>query len=66
MVFVIQNTQNRDSKALHLKLDELICAVDKARLELVDAEEESDEVLEQHQREFKRVRRENKVGSQGT
>ena len=58
MVFVIQNTQNRDSKAIHLKLDELICAADKARLELVDAEEEPDEVIEQHQREFERVRRE--------
>ena len=57
MVFVIQNTQNRDSKALHLKLDELICAVDKARLELVDAEEQADEVLERYQREFVRRRR---------
>lgn len=58
MVFVIQNTQNRDSKALHLKLDELICAVDKARLELVDAEEQADEVLERYQRDFERRRRE--------
>lgn len=63
MVFVIQNTQNRDSKAIHLKLDELICAVDKARLELVDAEEQPDEVLEQHQREFERVRREESIST---
>ncbi|MDX2157295.1 MAG: low affinity iron permease family protein [Hyphomicrobiaceae bacterium] len=57
MVFLIQNTQNRDSRAIHLKLDELICAVDHARLELVDAEELSDEELDRHQREFKRKRR---------
>lgn len=56
MVFLIQSTQNRDAKAIHLKLDELICAVDKARLELVDAEDLKDEELERHQREFTRRR----------
>jgi len=39
MVFVIQNSQNRDAKAVHAKLDELIRAVDAARNEFVDAEE---------------------------
>lgn len=57
MVYIIQNTQNRDARAIHLKLDELICAVDKARLDLVDAEDLSDEELERHQREFTRQRR---------
>src|SRR5256886_4755426 len=38
MVFLIQNTQNRDAKAVHLKLDELIRALKDARNELVDLE----------------------------
>ena len=38
MVFLIQNTQNRDAKAVHLKLDELIRAIKNARNELVDLE----------------------------
>jgi low affinity Fe/Cu permease len=46
MVFLIQNTQNRDSKAVHLKLDELIRALAGARNRLVDLEELSDEELE--------------------
>ena len=46
MVFLIQNTQNRDAKALHLKLDELIRALEGARQEIfVDLEEKSDEEL---------------------
>jgi low affinity Fe/Cu permease len=46
MVFVIQNAQNRDSKALHAKLDELIRSIDAARNEFVDAENEPEEVLD--------------------
>ena len=45
MVFIIQNTQNRDAKAVHLKLDEIIRAIKGARNELVDLEELSDEEL---------------------
>ena len=45
MVFLIQNTQNRDSLALHLKLDEIINAIDKADDELIRAEDESEEEL---------------------
>jgi low affinity Fe/Cu permease len=45
MVFLIQNTQNRETKAINLKLDELIRAVEKARNNMVDLENASDEEL---------------------
>jgi low affinity Fe/Cu permease len=56
MVFLIQNTQNRDAKAIHLKLDELIRAVKEARNGMVDLEDLSDEELKKLQEEFKRLR----------
>lgn len=56
MVFLIQNTQNRDAKAMHLKLDELIRAVKDARNELVDLEELSDEELKKLEEQFRRMR----------
>ena len=52
MVFVIQNTQNRDSKATQLKLDELLRAVDKARLTFIGAEDEDEEKLDAEKAEF--------------
>ena len=55
MVFLIQNTQNRDSKAVHLKLDELIRAVSGARNTMVDLERMSDEELKQLQAQFQRI-----------
>jgi low affinity Fe/Cu permease len=55
MVFLIQNTQNRDAIALHLKLDELIRALKGARNQLVDLEELSDEELERLRQEFHRL-----------
>lgn len=55
MVFLIQNTQNRDAKAIHLKLDELIKAVGGARTRLVDLENMSDEELEDLHKEFQRL-----------
>jgi low affinity Fe/Cu permease len=55
MVFLIQNTQNRDAEAIHLKLDELIRAVAQARTSLVDLEELSDEELEHLHEEFRRL-----------
>src|SRR5438132_11595853 len=55
MVFLIQNTQNRDAKAIHLKLDELIKGVKGARTSLVNLEELSDEDLETLQKEFERI-----------
>jgi low affinity Fe/Cu permease len=57
MVFLIQNTQNRDAKARHLKLDELLRGVEGARTHLVDLEALSDEELDRLQEQFKRIRR---------
>jgi low affinity Fe/Cu permease len=57
MVFLIQNTQNRDAKAIHLKLDELIRSVKDARNILVDVENLSDEELSKLQREFAEFRK---------
>jgi low affinity Fe/Cu permease len=55
VVFMIQNTQNRDSRALHLKLDELIRVVRNARNELVDVEEKEDAELDRLQEEFRHL-----------
>ena len=55
MVFLIQNTQNRDAKAIHLKLDELIKASDRARNEMIDLDKLSDEQLKQLEEEYKRI-----------
>ena len=56
MVFLIQNTQNRDTKAIHLKLDELLRGVRGARNSLVSLEHLSDEELDKLEEEFERVR----------
>jgi len=58
MVFLIQNTQNRDAKAMHLKLDELIRAVKGARNQLVDLENLSDDELKKLEKQFQRLRKE--------
>ena len=52
VVFLIQNTQNRDAKVMQLKLDELIRAVKSARTELVQMEGLTDAELDELQREF--------------
>ena len=52
MVFLIQNTQNRDAKATHLKLDELIRSLGDARNKLLDIEDETDEEIKKLQNEF--------------
>jgi low affinity Fe/Cu permease len=52
MVFVIQNTQARDSKELHLKLDELLRAVENARNTVINCANMSDEELEAMRREL--------------
>jgi low affinity Fe/Cu permease len=64
MVFLIQNTQNRDARAMHLKLDELLKGVHGARTSLVDLEDSSDEELEKLQKAFELLRE--KEGGPGT
>ena len=56
VVFLIQNTQNREAKVVQLKLDELIRAVHPARSELVHMEELTDQELDALQNEFQIVR----------
>jgi low affinity Fe/Cu permease len=57
MVFLIQNTQNRDAKAAHLKLDEIIRALKGARNELIDLEALADEDLGSLEKQFERIRK---------
>jgi low affinity Fe/Cu permease len=56
MVFLSQNSQNRDGRAIQLKLDELLRAVSRARTDLVDLENCSDEELDELQEQFARLR----------
>jgi low affinity Fe/Cu permease len=56
MVFLIQNTQNRDAKALHLKLDELIRANRHARNALIDLQSLTDSELRSLEVEFRKLR----------
>jgi low affinity Fe/Cu permease len=56
MVFLIQNTQNRDAHAIHLKLDELLRAIDPARDEFIDIEDSADEKIDRLTREFDDLR----------
>ena len=55
MVFLIQNTQNRDSRATQLKLDELIKAVRGARNSMMDLDRLSDEELRELEDEYKKL-----------
>jgi low affinity Fe/Cu permease len=55
MVFLIQNSENRNTKVIQLKLDELIRAIKSARNRMVDLEDMSDTELEQLQREFEKI-----------
>jgi low affinity Fe/Cu permease len=57
MVFLIQNTQNRDTEAIQLKLDELIRANEKARNRLLRLEELTEEEMEQIKKSFTRLAR---------
>ena len=69
VVFLIQNTQNRDAKALHLKLDELIRSHTPASNDLIDIEKLSDEELHELEKRYEFIRKEiearkNKEGRQ--
>ena len=56
MVFLIQHTQNRDARAFHLKLDELIRSTNAARNRLIDLESCTDQELDEMQKEFEKLR----------
>jgi low affinity Fe/Cu permease len=56
MVFLIQNTQNRDAKAINLKLNELIRAVGTARNQLIDIERLSDAELDEMQAVYEKIK----------
>jgi low affinity Fe/Cu permease len=56
MVFLVQHTQNRDARALHLKLDEMLRSIGAARNKLIDLENCTDEELDQMERQFKALR----------
>jgi low affinity Fe/Cu permease len=66
MVFLIQNTQNRDARAINLKLDELIRAVDNARNHMINIEKLSDAELDTLQEQFAKFRlRNHELGERG-
>src|ERR1039457_6152970 len=56
VVFLIQNTQNRDARAINLKLNELIRAMDKARNQMIDIEKLSDLELDEMQAMYEKVK----------
>jgi low affinity Fe/Cu permease len=58
IVFLIQNTQNRDARAIHLKLDEIIHALKGARNEMIQIENLSDADLETISKNFEKIRAE--------
>jgi low affinity Fe/Cu permease len=58
VVFLIQNTQNRDARALHLKLDEIIKSIDQAHNEMIDIEHLSDDELQRLADKYQKVREE--------
>ena len=56
IALLLQNTQNRDTRALQLKLDELIRSSGNARNQLINLEEMDDSALDSLEREFQRIR----------
>jgi low affinity Fe/Cu permease len=58
MVFLIQNTQNRDARAINMKLNELIRAIDKARDQMIDIENLSDLELDELQAKYEKIKAE--------
>ena len=58
MVFLIQNTQNRDARAIHLKLDEIIHAIRLAHNDMIDIEKLSDQELETLSKKYETIRQE--------
>jgi low affinity Fe/Cu permease len=58
MVFLLQNTQNRDAKAINLKLDELIYSISTAKDQMIDIETLSDKELEDLSKRYEKIREE--------
>ena len=58
MVFLIQNTQNRDARAIHLKLDEVIRSIRSAQNEMIDIERLSDAELTELSKRYERIKKE--------
>jgi low affinity Fe/Cu permease len=56
MVFLIQNTQNRDARAINLKLDELIHAISRAKNQMMEIEKLTDDELDVLQAKFEKIR----------
>jgi low affinity Fe/Cu permease len=65
VVFLIQNTQNRDAKALHLKLDELIRSHHPANDDLIDIQKLSDEELDELEKRYEKIRKACEARRQG-
>lgn len=63
MVFLIQNTQNRDARAMHLKLDELLRAVKGARVSMSNLENLPDEELKRLSEEFRQLCEKRGIGA---
>lgn len=66
MVFVIQNTQNRDTAAIHIKLDELIRVTGRARNILIDLEELDEKDLEHLRKDFESLAEEGRRRAHST
>ncbi|QEL25672.1 low affinity iron permease family protein [Bosea sp. F3-2] len=66
MVFIIQNSQNRDTAAMQIKLDELICKLEGAREELLDLEELDEEKIEKIRSEFEDMAAKARKTARGT
>ncbi len=64
MVFLIQNMQNRDSKAIHLKLDELLRSIESARDDFIDLEDTTEEELSKLSKEFQKIRTDRNIVQQ--
>lgn len=58
MVFLIQNSQNRDAQAMHLKLDEIIRTISEARNSMINIENLTDDQLAELQQQFEQIREE--------
>jgi low affinity Fe/Cu permease len=65
VVFLIQNTQNRDARALHLKLDELIRSHSPAHNDMIDIQKLSDEELDELEERYAAIRAEHQTRHQG-